>query len=74
MTVTVAAAALILSAGPAIADDDWVGPDRALCGGSAEVTRGFDVFFTSEGVFFVPERGATPCADTNDPHDSLSMD
>ncbi|MEV1171285.1 hypothetical protein [Nonomuraea sp. NPDC049784] len=74
MAVTTTAAALLLSAGPAIADDDWLGPDHALCGGGAEATPGFDVFFMPEGVFFVPQRVATPCADTNDPHDSPLMD
>ncbi|MEV4106352.1 hypothetical protein [Nonomuraea sp. NPDC049695] len=61
------------AAGPAIADDDWLGPDPALCGGGAEVMRGFDVFLMPEGAFLVPQRGATDCADTNDPHDSPLM-
>ncbi|MFB9623051.1 hypothetical protein [Nonomuraea helvata] len=70
--MTVTAVGLLLSAGPAIADDDWAGPDPALCGGSAEAMRGIDVFFMPEGVFLVPQRVATSCADTNDPHTAHS--
>ncbi|MEV0229535.1 hypothetical protein [Nonomuraea sp. NPDC050786] len=74
MAVTATAAALLLSARPAVADDDWIGPDPALCGGDGEAARGFEVFLMPEAVFYVPQKAAAPCADTNDPHDSQRTD